>query len=146
MVLLLQFTKQNSPNSTKIFLDNPVVVELIIRFCSAFGGQAGERVFPLSYTTFARWFKVGLDRIGIPAGNYRSHSFRRGGATALSLKGLSLHRIMEFGRWASESSCKLYLRKGEVLLLRFQKAVPKRVLDKIQEWSSMLANVSFRNS
>ena len=36
----------------------------------------------------------------------------------MALKGVALRDIMHFGRWASESSYREYVKKGEVLLVR----------------------------
>ena len=47
-----------------------------------------------------------------------THSLRRGGATEMLVQQVPILNIMEFGRWASESSARLYLRRGEVALLR----------------------------
>ena len=49
---------------------------------------------------------------------FRTHSFRRGAATALAMEGMPIADIMVLGRWASERSAKIYIQKGEVLLLR----------------------------
>ena len=36
-----------------------------------------------------------------------------------------LGNVMIFGRWASESSCKEYLRRGEVAMMSVRKDVPR---------------------
>ena len=42
----------------------------------------------------------------------------RGGATHMLLDGVSVETIMEYGMWASASSARLYLQRGEPFLLR----------------------------
>ena len=49
---------------------------------------------------------------------WTSHSLRRGGGTQLLVNQWSIENIMEFARWASATSAKLHLRRGEVALLR----------------------------
>ena len=78
-----------------------------------------QLVFPLSYPyqTVTRWlrtmsahFKLAHD-VG-----FTSRSFRRGGATDLLTRNYAIDFIVNLGRWASERSCKDYLRRGEVVL------------------------------
>ena len=71
---------------------------------------------------------------------FRTHSCRRGGATALALARLSLQEIMMQGRWTSESSCKEYIKKGEVLLVRFLAGIPPVMMRRIE----LLANLGER--
>lgn len=67
----------------------------------------------------------------------RTHSFRRGGATALSLRGVSFGDIMLAGRWASERSCKLYIQRGELLILRYQAALSVNQAARIDKLASL---------
>ena len=142
--LILRKTKLKPADSVTIFLDNPVVVAILCEYCKVFGGQPGDRVFPFSYTTFARWLQKGLEELKV-AGNYRSHSFRRGGATALSLSGAPFSKVMEAGRWVSEQSCKLYIKKGEVLLMRYRKRLSSAVLQRIEKLANSISDISFRS-
>jgi hypothetical protein len=50
----------------------------------------------------------------------RSHTMRRSGATALLMRGLDFPSIALYGRWASLSACKEYLKVGEVGVLRLR--------------------------
>ena len=60
-------------------------------------------------------------RVDAPAGAaWRSHSLRRGGATALADEGTSIESIMAFGRWASVHSARLYISQGWSALTRLQ--------------------------
>ena len=47
--------------------------------------------------------------LGFGAGAFRSHSLRRGGATAQAVVGVSNLDIMNAGRWVSEQFCRLYI-------------------------------------
>ena len=51
---------------------------------------------------------------------------RRGGATQLFIIGLPLSTIMMFGRWASESSCRLYIRQGEAAMIQIERGLDMR--------------------
>ena len=86
------------------------------RFCPK--GGPSVPWLPCSYARVARW----LDRLGGFFGlvelGFTSHSLRRGGATQLLINRMSIEHIMFFGRWAKLSSCKEYLRKGQVFLMR----------------------------
>lgn len=44
---------------------------------------------------------------------------------------MSIADIAVQGRWASESSCREYLRRGEMFLLRFQASVNSTVWQKV---------------
>ena len=61
-----------------------------------------------------------LDKVG-----FRTHSCRRGGATALARSGGPVETIRQYGRWAAERSCREYIRLGVVALLRFQIQAPQ---------------------
>ena len=47
-----------------------------------------------------------------------SRSFRRGGAFTLLSYGMPLANIAVLGRWAPESSSRLYVRQCEILLVK----------------------------
>ena len=54
---------------------------------------------------------------------------RRGGATLLHIKRVPVEQIMLYGRWAKLSSCREYLRKGQVFIMRIS------TLAKDAKWS-----------
>ena len=72
---------------------------------------------------------------------WTSHSLRRGGATQLLINQWSIENIMEFGRWASVTSAKLYLRRGEVALLRCRGDVSEELEQRLAVVSSIGAQV-----
>ena len=51
---------------------------------------------------------------------WTSHGLRRGGATQLLMEGHALPSIMLYGRWLTERSCREYLHRGEVSILRMR--------------------------
>ena len=61
--------------------------------------------------------------LGLEHVQFRSHSLRRGGATQLALDNWSFTDIMAAGRWASERSCRLYVMKGEVMVLSLRRSL-----------------------
>ena len=58
--------------------------------------------YPLSGVELRKELQAGCRRAGV-TGNINGHSLRIGGATALAEKGVSVERIMELGRWKSDS-------------------------------------------
>lgn len=56
----------------------------------------------LPYSMFSRVFSL-LRKEALISGNYSSHSLRRGGATFMSNKGMSLHDIKAKGLWKSDA-------------------------------------------
>eukprot|EP00974_Lingulodinium_polyedra_P000839 79151-Lingulodinium_polyedra.AAC.1 len=62
-----------------------------------------QRVFPVSYGRMSRWLERFSCALGLEGKLFTTHSFRRGGATAMLLRGESVETIMEYGRWASTS-------------------------------------------
>jgi hypothetical protein len=75
------------------------------------------------YSTLRRWMRRGAFALGLNEETFSSHSCRRGGATSMALGGAYLASIMLAGRWQSESSCRLYIRRGEVALLRIRQGM-----------------------
>ena len=73
---------------------------------------------PCSYARVSRWLERLGHFFGLDALGFTSHSLRRGGATQLLINRMSVEQIMLFGRWAKLNSCKEYLRKGQVFLMR----------------------------
>ena len=70
-----------------------------------------------TYDKFRRRLSKAATAIGMGNIAWRSHSFRRGGATTLFSAGLPVQDIAVYGRWLTLSSCSLYLAAGEQELL-----------------------------
>jgi hypothetical protein len=82
---------------------------------------AQDRVVALSYTTVTRWLRKAC--VALVLGEaWTTHGLRRGSASEMLRLNIPLPNIMEFGRWASQRSCREYLRKGEVALSRARSA------------------------
>ena len=118
-ILFLGHTKRGV--AERVVLINPGVVLFLREYLRRRGGRPWDRVIVESHTTFRRWFMLGLRALGI-TDPYRSHSLRRGGATAMFMNGAPLSSVMIYGRWASETSCRLYIRTAEVIMLRSEAA------------------------
>ena len=74
--------------------------------------RAGHSV-PLSYTFYSAVLKMACAAVGLPQGEFSSHSLRRGGATFLRLCGASLEEVQERGDWRSDC-VKQYLKASVV--------------------------------
>ena len=72
----------------------------------------------ISYGKVRYWLQKVQKLLGIASLALTSHSFRRGGASTLLSLGVPMANIAVIGRWASESSCRLYVRSGEMLLVK----------------------------
>lgn len=68
---------------------------------------------PLTKYQFSSMLNKTITLAGFGESGYKSHSFRIGAATALSMAGFSDERIKEFGRWKS-SAFKSYIRPSRV--------------------------------
>lgn len=56
---------------------------------------------PFPVCRFLQIFKSSLNKLGMKAKHYKSHSFRIGGATGMHNQGYSVPQIMSAGRWSS---------------------------------------------
>ena len=123
VIVLLRVTKRGVPDSDKIIFTNPRVVQFCICYYAKFATAKKGRLFTVSYATFLHWLRKVTVSLGFAAIDFTTHNLRRGGATALALAGKSIPEIKNYGRWASESSCKLYVMKGEVAVMRVREEV-----------------------
>ena len=110
---------------TKRGVDETVVMEnkTYVRWLEAYlkrcpRGRSGQPFLPCSYARVSGW----LERLGqffaLDGLGFTSHSLRRGGATQLLINRMPIEHICLCGRWAKVSSCKEYLRKGQVFIMR----------------------------
>ena len=65
--------------------------------------------------SFRYWLRKLTQILGVDSLVLTSHSFRRGGASTMLHQGVTFGNIAVHGRWASESSCREYLRRGNSL-------------------------------
>ena len=117
LILLLRKTKTGQPDSDKVILSNPRVVQWMHRFVAV---RKADQLFAVKSVEINQLLLAAARSFGYAEVRFTSHSLRRGAATELALQGWGLASIMQAGRWASERSCKLYIMKGEVMLLRLQ--------------------------
>jgi hypothetical protein len=89
----------------------------VLQLRSDAGAGKNDKFLPTTYKRVTGGFQRACNALGLPP-MFTTHSLRRGGATELLIRQCPIENIMEFGRWASLTSCKLYLRRGEVALLR----------------------------
>jgi len=121
LVLLLRRTKTGEHQ--RVELTNPQVVLYVHKLLTF--NHHPRKVCPTSYGTFRLWLAKVLVVLGCGAVKFRSHSLRRGGATTLFMQGQSLAHVMCFGRRASESSCRIYIRSGEAAVIRIRRGLGK---------------------
>ena len=92
-----------------------------LRFCvsrrEAEGARKDMYLLPATYKRVSSGFARACRVLGL-SGVWTTHSLRRGGATELLTQQVPVEDIMTYGRWASVASARLYLRRGEVALLR----------------------------
>ena len=121
LIILLRVTKCGAPDSEKVLINNPQVISLLRVFVSR--RAASERLLATSYHRVNVMLQASMNSLGFDKVRFTTHSLRRGGATALAMAGWPLSSIMDAGRWASERSAKLYIMKGEVLVVRMRQAL-----------------------
>ena len=115
VVLLLADTKTGTHQ--RVVLTNVYVIQFLRSFITHYRLQNNDFVCGVSCSKFRVWFSRAAAVLGCRAIEFRSHSCRRGGATELFHANIPLPTIMIFGRWASESSCRLYVKSGESALV-----------------------------
>lgn len=122
IILLLRKTKRGITEGERVVLEHPGVVAYLERYRELFY-QRQQFFCRATYSTLTRWMQRGVEALGFSPDAFRTHSCRRGGATALALAYVPLAEIQHRGRWSSERSCREYIKKGEVLLLRWQAGI-----------------------
>jgi hypothetical protein len=78
-----------------------------------------QRIFDFGYARYRLFFWKVLLVMRLPLDLFRTHSLRRGGATALPHETKSVEEVILIGRWKSLQSARTYLRAGEALLASF---------------------------
>ena len=129
VVLILGRTKRGIDQ--KVVLTHKAVVRWLCTFHSLYCGKPSSRVCDASYSKFRYWLPRLCKALHVADLDLTSHSFRRGGASTLLHQGMPVADIAVHGRWASERSCREYLRRGEVFMLRLQSQFSKAVWSNI---------------
>ena len=123
VVLLLGVTKRGLEG--KVTITEPTLVAwlTLYRKLAATKGKLPEYFCQCSYSQLQRSLRQATRALGF-GDSWSTHGLRRGGATAMLAAGAPLPNIMLYGRWVAERSCRDYLRRGEVTLLRGRGAYP----------------------
>ena len=130
-IIVLGETKRGMEE--KVILANRGVVGWLRGYREAtYKGEPLERLCPGTYNTLTRWFRAATDYLGFGNIAWTTHGLRRGGATELLRRQVAIHDIMIVGRWRTERSCREYLRRGEVALLRLRKDLPHSAWERCQ--------------
>ena len=120
LVVILVLSQTKRGRDQRVVIANAEVVawlRVVLHRRESEGARKDMLLLPTSYKKVATSFSKACTLLQVP-GHWTTHSLRRGGATEMLIQQYSLETIMEFGRWASVSSARLYLRRGEVALLR----------------------------
>ena len=116
IVFILNFTQRCFDQ--RVVLTNPAMLRFILAYIKRHA-RPGRAFAPMSYPRYSRILTRACQCLGLPAAlDIRSHSWRRSGATALVERGYSVVDVQNFGRWASDRSCREYLRLGQSALTR----------------------------
>jgi len=122
LVLELGSTKRGFEE--RVVLTNQGVIDWVRRYLACRRPQPHGRFAAISYSRFTRLLRAVLLFLGFGAVHWRTHSLRRGGASALFELGYGFDSIRLYGRWASESSARLYIRAGANAVLRLRRDIP----------------------
>lgn len=93
------------------------------------------------YSMFRCWLRKLNVTFGFDLDFFRSHSLRRGGASRLALLGVPETAIQEAGRWARIDSCRLYIKKGLVLLTQLRSLQSRAHFDRMWAIASIACHV-----
>ena len=130
VVLMLARTKRGVDQ--KVVLTHITTVQWLQLYRAKFFTGDSGRMCPISDSKVRYWLPKLCKGLRVEQLALTSHSFRRGGASTLLHQGVALADIAIHGRWASESSCREYLRRGEMFLLHFQASINEDV------WANVL--------
>ena len=109
----------------RVLLSHSRVVRWLLRYLAHFGDKDLDKPFAAtSYYQVAAWLRRACAALGFGAIHWTVHGLRRGGATQLFIANMAFADIMIAGRWMSERSCREYIRRGEVGILRLRADLP----------------------
>ena len=108
LILLLGRTKTGQHQ--RVVISNAAVVNYVKCWLTNHPGQNGERLCPISYSTFSKWLHKLCRALGVASFKFRSHSFRRDGATTMFTRGQPLTTTVRVPRtlgewWRSLARC-----------------------------------------
>ena len=135
LTLLLENTKTGQHQ--RVVLTNPSVIEFVLCHLSRHGIRGSDLVCQVSYSRFRTALTRGTAALGCSSVRFRSHSLRRGGATHLFHMNVPFHDLMFYGRWLSESSCRLYVKVGEAVLIQIRRSLRPLTASRVKLLASL---------
>jgi hypothetical protein len=109
------------------------VATLVGIFLAARQGQT--RVCDCEEWVWRARFDLYLAELGLSHLGWRPYSLRRGGATHAFVQGLSMSQVCVRGRWAHESTARIYIQEAVNLLQ--QMAIPAAALQAVHQLSDL---------
>ena len=128
---------------TKRGLEQKVVIKcrwlqvLLTDFLGTAKHGPDDEVFGIGYARVHYWLRKLSKALGVEALELSSHSFRRGGASHLLTLGWKVEDVCLYGRWASVTSAKEYLRRGETFLTRARLMMSDALWQRITRLASL---------
>ena len=137
VVLLLGDTKRGTEQ--RVTLTNQYVISYLKQYYifRQTGGNLAGRLFRTSYARIRRLIFLVMDGLGISHLEFRTHSFRREGATELILRGVPFQDVILFGRWMAEKAAREYIRRGEVSVHRITNGLSMSALTLVGRMAGM---------
>jgi len=117
IVLFLGYTKSGTRRgeTEEVILDDPA----LCRLCKKYVPTSAGTLLP-SGPEFRQVFAERLRTLGVGSHGYKPYSLRRGGATHQYEQVRNLHVLCTRGRWASQSTARLYVSEAAAELTRFE--------------------------
>jgi len=110
-----------------VVLRNVVAVTLLALAIE--GLMPGDRLIEETPAGFRSAFAEDIESLGLSSSAYKPYSLRRGGATHRFRSGESMNSIVEVGRWAHISTCRIYVNDAisEMTSISIPKNLRKRI-------------------
>ena len=118
--LMLRLAETKAGCTEYVVIQNPHTAKFVLGLRPP-GALDDDRLCPVGYSSFRFWFQCAAKVLGRGQLGLKCHSLRRGGATSRLTRGYALAQIMVEGRWASEGSCRLYLKSSEAAILAMRR-------------------------
>ena len=118
-LLVLPLTKsgQRRGGAESVRITDPAAVQLLWIACS----RAACRSDPIVATgapAFRRWFRWGLETLGVAHVGFLPYSVRRGGATHRFQQDPNVPNILLIGRWNDSRTARIYITEGALFLTK----------------------------
>ena len=116
-----------------VVISDPAAVAFVLAYREQYP-FSGPLAVPCSYARFRSRFLKGLEVLNLrPAvGSWKTHSLRRGAASSMLERGAGYADVQLFGRWASERSCREYVKRGTTLMTQFSSSMAPDVKHKVE--------------